>query len=127
MTNPSPNQHINVNHAKNTISIKASLAATIYQEKPGLYVSHCPALNLYSQGATEAEAQKNIIEATELFIESCIEDHTLEKVLEECGFSPAGHPVPKKQSAGKTKLSPCSAAAKQINFPAEIPMAAYNG
>lgn len=53
----------------------------IHREKPGLYVSYCAALDLYSQGATRKEAKENIIEAAELFVRSCLERNTLGEVL----------------------------------------------
>ena len=36
----------------NVISIKAELSATITREKPGIYVAHCEALDVCSQGDT---------------------------------------------------------------------------
>ena len=69
------------------ICANLSLSARIKKEKPKMYVSHCPELDLYSQGDTLKEAKANIVEATQLFIESCIEDSTLREVLLECGFT----------------------------------------
>ncbi len=124
--------YINVDTAEDTISIKVSLSALIDKEKEtGLYVSYCPALALYSQGKTEKEAGENIVEAVELFIETCIEEHTLEKVLEDCGFSidaDVRSTPPQRiaqQTAGYAKLPPQFVTAKKINIPAEIPMMAY--
>ena len=124
--------YINVDTAEDTISIKVSLSALIDKEKEtGLYVSYCPALALYSQGKTEKEAGENIVEAVELFIETCIEEHTLEKVLEDCGFSidaDVRSTSPQRiaqQTAGYAKLPPQFVTAKKINIPAEIPMMAY--
>lgn len=119
------NQSIAVGNAKNVVSIKASLVAFIHEEKPGLHVSYCPVLNLYSQGATQKEAKKNIIEATTLFIESCIEDHTLEKVLEDCGFKPATGPAGKKHRSKQTAPPPEFAASKPFTIPTELPMMAH--
>ena len=52
------------------------------------YVSHCPPLDVWSQGDTKAEARKNIREAVSLFVVSCIERGTLDEVMKECGFQP---------------------------------------
>ncbi len=71
----------------NTVFFKAELTASITREKSGQYLAHCEALDLYSQGSTKREAEKNIIEATELFIQSCMERGTMSEVLQECGFS----------------------------------------
>lgn len=106
----------------NTISIKASLSAVITKKKPGVYVSYCPALDLYSQGDTRKEAEKNIIEATHLFIESCLERNTLNEVLTDCGFHPVNRPATKKKSKPAPKLS---GSHRQINFPAELPVMVY--
>ncbi len=67
--------------------ICTNLSARITKENPKMYVSYCPELDLYSQGDTPKEAKTNIIEATQLFIESCIERNTLREVLLECGFT----------------------------------------
>ena len=123
--NASPKHSLSVSDAENVISIKASLVARIAKEKPGLYVSYCPALDLYSQGKTEREAEKKIIEATHLFIEFCIEDHTLEEVLADCGFSLATRPSTKNRRPEKTELPPEFSTARKITFPAEFPMLAY--
>ena len=48
-----------------------------------VYVSYCPALDLYSQGDTEEEASANLIEALQLFIQSCVERGTLDAVMKE--------------------------------------------
>jgi len=120
MSKRSSDQHIRVGKAENVISIKASLMAEIYKEKPGMYVSYCAALDLYSQGATAKEAEKNIIEATEAFIESCVERDTLNAVLKECGFRPVDAKPPRKKTARKPATS--AVAHKQIHFPAELPM-----
>lgn len=53
-----------------------------------MYISCCPPLDVYSQGSTEDEAIRNLIEACQVFVESCFERGTLEQVLKDCGFSP---------------------------------------
>ncbi len=120
MSKLSHDQCIGAGNGRNTISIKASLAARIYEEEPGMYVSHCPALDLYSQGATEEEAEKNIIEATELFILSCIKRNTLNEVLKASGFRAAGTKPPKKKTA--QKQPPAIANQREIRIPAELPV-----
>lgn len=116
-------QHVGVGSAENIVVIKMSLVAVISQEKPNLYVSHCPVLDLYSQGSTSQEAKKNIIEATQLFIESCFKRDTLARVLKARGFS-SPHQKQRKQ-----KLNPASALnatnSQQISIPAEFPLLAY--
>ncbi len=53
------------------------------------FIAQCPVLDIASQGHTEPEAKRNLIEATELFIQSCLERGTLFKALEELGFRAA--------------------------------------
>jgi predicted RNase H-like HicB family nuclease len=52
------------------------------------YVAHCPPLDLTTQGRTASEAKKNLIEASELFLISCLERGTLDQALKELGFVP---------------------------------------
>jgi predicted RNase H-like HicB family nuclease len=52
------------------------------------YVAHCPPLDLTTQGRTASEAKKNLIEASELFLISCLERGTLDHALKELGFVP---------------------------------------
>ncbi len=63
------------------------------KKKTGVYVAYCNVLNVHSQGYTEKEAEKNIIEAIRLFLETCFEMGTLEEVLRECGFHPIKSPT----------------------------------
>jgi predicted RNase H-like HicB family nuclease len=50
------------------------------------YVAHCPPLDITTQGRTEEEARKNLIEASELFVVSCFERGTLHQALRELGW-----------------------------------------
>ncbi|MCY3853342.1 MAG: hypothetical protein OXG03_07225 [Gammaproteobacteria bacterium] len=50
------------------------------------YISHCPSLDVFSQGATEEEAINNLLEALKMFLASCYARGTLDEVLRECGF-----------------------------------------
>ena len=79
-------ESIEIKDGADVVSVRVRLHAHIGKEKPGMYVSYCPALDLYSQGATAKEARANIIEATRLFIESCFARGTLRDVLRESGF-----------------------------------------
>ena len=120
-----PRQSIHIESDENVVNITISLTALIGEEKPGMYVSYCPTLDLYSQGETLEEAKKNIIEATTLFIESCIEDNTLGQILEDCGFSLRRlHPASRRPRARNTELPFELATAKKITIPGEFPMTA---
>jgi predicted RNase H-like HicB family nuclease len=52
------------------------------------FISRSPNLDVYSQGRTERESLENLIEALQLFMESCFERGVLEQVLKDCGFRP---------------------------------------
>jgi len=52
------------------------------------YIAHCAPLDLTTQGRTEVEAKKNLVEASQLFIVSCLERGTLDQALKELGFVP---------------------------------------
>lgn len=52
----------------------------------GWYIAHCPPLDITTQGRTEAEAKHNLVEASELFLISCIERGSLDQALRELGF-----------------------------------------
>ena len=64
---------IAISQGKNVISMKVNLMTTIEKEESGIYCAWCPALGVASQGMSIREAKKNITEAVELFIESCLE------------------------------------------------------
>lgn len=53
-----------------------------------VYVAICDLLDVQSQGATLDEAGKMLNEALQLFLETCIEEGTVDAVLRDCGFSP---------------------------------------
>lgn len=72
---------------KATIQAEFRLFGRIRQ-KGGWFVAYCPPLNLTTQGKTLEEAQQNLIEASQLFITSCLERGTLDRALRELGFVP---------------------------------------
>lgn len=55
------------------------------------YIAYCPPLDLTTQGRTASEAKDNLVEASELFITSCLERQTLDQALKELGFVPMKH------------------------------------
>lgn len=52
------------------------------------YVANCPVLDVSSQGDTPSKAKKNLKAALSVFFITCIEQGTLDAVLQECGFEP---------------------------------------
>ena len=71
-----------------TMTINLRLPVTIQREED-VFVSVCPVFDVASQGCTEKEAKDNLIEAIQLFIQTCIEMGTIFQVMKESGFSPA--------------------------------------
>jgi predicted RNase H-like HicB family nuclease len=67
------------------ITLTAKLPIQI-KKKMKWYLAECPALDVASQGETEAIAKKNIAEALTMFLQSCMERGTLDAVLKQCGF-----------------------------------------
>lgn len=75
----------------NRIRIELSVPAEVRQDG-SRFVSSCPPFDVYSQGPDEEAALVNLVEALQLFIESCLARGTLEQVLRECGFEPDTDP-----------------------------------
>ena len=71
------------------VQIEFTVPAEV-REEGAYFVAGCPPLDVFSQGETEQSALANLAEALQLFIESCYERGTLEKVLKDCGFRPDG-------------------------------------
>jgi predicted RNase H-like HicB family nuclease len=80
--------------AKGIIQAEFKLFGTL-KRSGAWYVAHCPPLDITTQGRTQAEAKENLIEASELFLTSCLERGTLDQALKELGFAPT-----KKQPNG---------------------------
>jgi predicted RNase H-like HicB family nuclease len=49
-------------------------------------IASCPALDVHSQGETEELATSNLREAIQLFLETCVEMGTLDRVLRDSGL-----------------------------------------
>jgi hypothetical protein len=60
-----------------------------FDERAGVHVGYCPALGIYSQGATESEAETAIVNAAKLFIITCYGRDILHKVLRNQGMTKA--------------------------------------
>ena len=81
------------------VQFNAKLPVKITKRK-NWYLASCPILDVHSQGETERKAKKNLAEALTLFLISCFERGTLDKVLKECGFKPM-HPFTAPRKATK--------------------------
>lgn len=58
----------------------------IVKKREKWYLSSCPILDVHSQGTTREEAIDNLKEALSLFLMTCFERGTLDKVMKQCGF-----------------------------------------
>src|ERR1700687_3576211 len=88
----------------------------VMKKENGWYVAHCPPLDITTQGKTEAEAKKNLVEASELFVVSCFERGTFEQALRELGWRVvAGQAVPQ---SGENSANPPEG---EFTFPVPVP------
>lgn len=83
---------------KVTVQAEFKLFGVLKRES-GWYIAHCPPLDITTQGRTASEAKKNLLEASQLFILSCLERGTLDQALKELGFVPL-----KDRNAGAARL-----------------------
>jgi predicted RNase H-like HicB family nuclease len=96
-----------------TISVQAQFQFFGQIKRKGKwFIAYCPPLDLSTQGKTIEEAKKNLIEASQLFIVSCLERGTLDQALRELGF------VPLNEGTKSSPMPPGS-----FNFPVPIPLA----
>lgn len=58
-----------------------------FQNEDGWVVASFPNLDVSSQGRTQQDATRNVIEAAQLFLEDCFERGMLDQVLKDCGFT----------------------------------------
>jgi predicted RNase H-like HicB family nuclease len=70
------------------MQIEFHLFGTMKREG-GWFIAHCPPLDITTQGRTMTEARRNLNEASELFVISCIERGSLDQALRELGFVPS--------------------------------------
>ena len=69
--------------------VKFEMSVPVRVKNDGnLFIAVCSALDVTSQGSNKEQAVGNLIEALQLFVETCYEMGTLEKVLREQGFHP---------------------------------------
>ncbi len=73
--------------------IDCKLSAGIrFDDAAGVHVSWCPALDIYSQGESEAEAKAAIESAVLMYVTNCVRRGVLEAVLKERGFGVSAKP-----------------------------------
>lgn len=81
------------------LAVKVELRAFV-REEDSLWVAACPSLDVYSQGDSRDEAKRNLEEAVQLWIDSCVERNTLGRALQELGWHrvPLGSAAPEADS-----------------------------
>ena len=98
------------------IQAKFELFGTL-KKQGGWYIAHCPPLDITTQGKTAAEAKKNLVEASELFVLSCLERGTFEQALRELGWSVEGGANAVRQKKRNASAIPAGA----FRFPIPVP------
>ena len=84
------------------------------RKKGKRFISSCPALDVFSQGRTRAEAEKNLSDALVSFLVSCHERGTLDQVLRESGF------VASSSSSDNRSRAPRTSSEVSVPIPFEI-------
>lgn len=99
--------------------IEASVQLPVdVKQKGKLWISRCEVLDVCSQGPDKKKALANLVEALQLFLESCFERGTLDQVLHERGFRPLTGGTPKRS---RKSLPPTSQLVKVPPLPFMIP------
>ena len=68
-------------------------AAVKFDSDAEVWVSWCPALDVYSQGTSRSRAELALKEALTMYVRYCFQERILDKVLGERGFKPSKHNV----------------------------------
>jgi predicted RNase H-like HicB family nuclease len=68
-------------------------------DETGVFVSYCPALDVYSQGTSGQEAEEAIRSAVLLFLTTCYDLEILDHTLKGRGFIPASQAALKSGDA----------------------------
>lgn len=106
-----------------TVEITLCLICTVKREGRTRWVTGCPKLDVYSQGASEQEAKKSLEEAIILWVEDCFERGMLEQALQEVGFHKV-HPTDIHPGDEHIMVGPVLDKAQDL-FPLHISIPAY--
>ena len=72
-------------------TIRAKLPVEIFKEEKQ-FIAYCPALDISTSADTLAKVKKMFSELVSVFFEETLKMGTLEKVLEQCGWTKATKP-----------------------------------
>ncbi len=110
-TAPNDAEFHQVARSAQSVTFMMKVPAAVRQEGD-VYYSSCPVFDVHSQGKTKQEALDHLVEALQVFVETCYEQGTLHQVLKEQGFMP-GHEDEVEEQAGCTINVPFALIARQ--------------
>ena len=93
------------------VSLRASLPVIFLKEKRQ-FVAYTPALDLSTSGRSLKEAQKNFVEAAQIFLEECYKMGTLSKILTDLGW--------KKKKNAWTPPVVIARGSRELNIPIPV-------
>lgn len=100
--------------------IQFRLGATVKRDDlTGVFVSHCPSLDVYSQGRTDEEARDALQDALRLYLSHCFKRGILEEVIAKRGFQPTDD----EDDDGVEHISVLNADEWEIMVPIELAIA----
>lgn len=100
------------------VAIIVMVKVKIKKEENG-FSCYCPSLKISSQGDNLGEAKKNIAEAADLFIESCVARGVLSATLLDRGFNKK-----QRRCESSAKNSNNNKTERIIEIPVALPLAA---
>lgn len=107
-----------------TIAVSLHLSAFVHQQGD-YWEAVCPSLDVFSQGDSEEEAKKNLREAVELWVDSCIERNTLSVALHELGWHRVPEGWPRPDDTDSIRISKPDATDLGDPFSVEVTIPAY--
>lgn len=106
------------------INIKVKVLVNVRpDDEAGVFVSHCPVLNVYSQGESEEEAKEAIQEAIQLKLAIAYRFDRLHQILTRSGFSRMVGQISDLPSEPIQYVSVMAIPDKSKQFEIEVPMA----
>jgi predicted RNase H-like HicB family nuclease len=102
------------------IAVKVNVKVR-HDEEAGVFVSHCPVLNIFSQGETEDEAKQAIEEAVKLHLIVAFRFDRLHQLLLRSGFT-MGTGVPDLESFPGEYVALTEVPDNSKQFKIEVPL-----
>jgi len=90
--------------------LNIEMTVQIKVKKEGVYfIASCPVLDVHSQGRMKKTAVENLVEALQLFMETCFERGTLDEVLKDAGLHVSKRHYRKHQMRNSVSIPICLA------------------